>query len=222
MIEVNSLVAVFMVEGLATLFLLVVMVAFFMSSKKNKERLAARRLVNKLKDGESSRKEDLSTRLSESCSLDESAIEAALAEIDCQEKILYQQIVKMFLGRDAALLLEIDKSVQALSEPFCQLLADMEVIEKVDPAITTAIETANVEIDRLREESERLTEQLGMAMQTMDEVSSEYSKMFGSTKDVEELDVSRKRMLNTYKRAEAKMRDAFMEQKIEEMQSEEL
>ncbi len=222
MIEVNSLVAVFVVEGLAALFLLVVIVAFFISSKKTKERLAARRLVNKLKNGESSRKEDLSNRLSESCALGGAAIETALTEIDSQEKILYQQIVKMFLGRDAALLLEIDKSVQALSEPFCKLLADVAAIEKVDPAITTAIETANVEINRLRGESERLTEQLSMAMQTMDEVSSEYSKMFGSTKDVEELDVSRKRMLNTYKRAEAKMKEVFMEQKIEEMESEEL
>ena len=222
MIEVNSLVAVFVVEGLAALFLLVVIVAFFISSKKTKERLAARRLVNKLKNGESSRKEDLSNRLSESCSLDGAAIETALTEIDGQEKILYQQIVKMFLGRDAALLLEIDKSVQALSEPFCQLLAKVAAVEKVDPTIASAIETANVEIKRLRGESERLTEQLGMAMQTMDEVSSEYSKIFGSSKDVEELDVSRKRMLNTYKRAEAKMKEVFMEQKIEEMESEEL
>ncbi len=222
MIEVNSLVAVFVVEGLAALFLLVVIIAFFASSKKNKERIAAKRLVNKLKDGEGSRKEDLSSRLSNSCALSESAIDAALAEIDSQEKILYQHIVKMFLGRDAALLLEIDKSVQALSEPFCQLLADVAAIDKVDPAITTAIEAANVEINRLRGESERLTEQLSMAMKTMDEVSSEYSKMFGSSKDVEELDVSRKRMLKTYKCAEEKMREAFMEQKIEEMEIEEL
>jgi HPt (histidine-containing phosphotransfer) domain-containing protein len=160
--------------------------------------------------------------LSTACDLDKSAIDTALAEIDYQEKNLYQQIVKMFLGRDVALLQEIDKNVQALSEPFCKLLAQVATVDKVDPAITTAIETANVEITRLRGESERLTEQLSMAMQTMDEVSSEYSKMFGASKDAEELDVSRERMLNTYKRAEEKMREAFMEQTIEELESEEL
>lgn len=222
MIEVNSLVAVFVVEGLAALFLLVVITVFFMTSKKSKERSAVKGLVHKLKDGESSRKENLSARLSESCVLDESTIDFTIAEVDSHEKILYQQIMKMFLGRDAALLLEIDKSVQALSEPFCQLLAQVAIIEKVDPTMSAAIETANVEIKRLRGESERLTEQLSMAMQTMDEVSSEYSKMFGSSKNAEELDVSCKRMLNTYKRAEEKMRDAFMEQTIEEMECEEL
>lgn len=222
MIEVHSLVAVFVVEALAALFLLVVVFTFFISRRKSKERSAAKDLVNKLKDSESSRKESLGDRLSESCELDPSKIDHVIAEIDGQEKNLYQQIVKMFLGRDAALLAEIDKSVQALSDPFCRLLSEIASSEKVDSAMSSAIETANLEIQRLRGESERLSEQLGMAMQTMDEVSSEYSKMFGSSKDSEELDISRKRMLNTYKRAEEQMREAFMEQKIEEMESEEL
>ncbi len=220
MIEVNSLVAIFVVEALAGLFLLVAGITFYMSRRKSKERSAAKGLVNKLKNGESSRKESLGAQLSESCDLDEAAIDNVLAEIDGQEKYLYQQLVKMFLGRDATLLAEIDKSVQALSDPFCKLLSEMGAVEKVDSAMTSAIETANSEILRLRGESERLSEQLGMAMQTMDEVSSEYSKMFGSSKDSEELDISRKRMLNTYKRAEEKMREAFMEQKIEEMETE--
>ncbi len=222
MIEVHSLVAVFAVEALAALFLLVVVFTFFMSRRKNKERSAAKDLVNKLKNNETSRKESLGVRLSESCELAPSTLDNVIAEIDGQEKNLYQQIVKMFLGRDAALLAEIDKSVQALSDPFCKLLAEIASAEKVDSAMSSAIETANSEIQRLRGESERLSEQLSMAMQTMDEVSSEYSKMFGSSKDSEELDISRKRMLNIYKRAEEQMREAFMEQKIEEMESEEL
>ena len=222
MIEVDSLVAIFVIEALAGLFLIVVGFTFFISRRKNKERSAAKDLVNKLKNGERARKENLGSQLTESCELDTATIDNVLAEIDGQEKRLYQQLVKMFLGRDAALLAEIDKSVQALSDPFWKLLSEMGAAEKVDSAMSDAIDTANSEIERLRGESERLSEQLGMAMQTMDEVSSEYSKMFGSSKDTEELDISRTRMLNTYKYAEEKMREAFMEQKIEEMESEEL
>ncbi len=205
MIEVNSLFAVFVVEGMVALFLLVFIAFFSMSRRKSKERSAAKNLVNKLKKGEKSRREELSVRLSDSCGLKESAIDDVLAEIDGNEKELYQKIVTMVLGRDATLLFEIDKSVQVLSEPFCKLLDKLSTMEKVDPAMSDLIETANTEIQQLRDEREKLSKQLSTAMETMDEVSQEYSKMFGSPKQAEELDSSRKRMLNTYKRAAMKM-----------------
>ena len=221
MIEVNSLFAVFVVEGLAALILLVVVVAFSMSRRNSNERSAVKDFVNKLKKGEKSRKEELSVRLSETCQLEDSALHDALAEIGVNEKQLYQHIVKMVLRRDPTLLAEIDKGVQVLSEPFCKLLAKLSTIEKADPAMNALTEKTNSEIQQLRSERERLSKQLSMAMETMDEVSNEYSKMFGSAKQAEELDFSRKRMLNTYKRAEEQMKEALMEGPTEELEMDE-
>jgi len=209
MIQVDSLLAIFMVEGLVALLLLTIGVGIFMLKRRTRERDAARKLISKLRSNQSGRAEDLSARLSETCELDEDQIEDTLSEIGDQEKVLYQKIVKMFLSRDAALLAEIDQSVQGLSEPFCKLIEELSSVKKEDPEMAAVIAAGEAEIERLKGESERLSHQLNMAMQTMDEVSGEYTKIFGSSKDSKELDMSRKRMLNSFKNAELKLRDSF-------------
>lgn len=211
MIQVNSLIAIFVVEALVGLLLLTLAFTFFLLRRRTRERDAARELINRLQQSESERAETMSRSLGESCERLDLQLDEVLAEIGEQEKTLYRQIVKMFLARDAAMLKEIDCSVQGLSAPFFRMIADLGTASAKDSVLVEARESAESEVRELKKESTRLTAQLDMAMRTMDEVSCEYSKMFGSTRDSEELNMSRMRMLNAFRDAERQLREASAE-----------
>ncbi|MCI0653586.1 MAG: hypothetical protein L0Y38_06335 [Methylococcaceae bacterium] len=212
MIQISSLLAVFMVEGLAAAILLIAAFAVFIVRRRAGERNAAGNFISHLKQAEAVRSKLLGKAISESCDLEQGKLNAVLAEVNSCEKSLYRKVVQMFLNRDAALLNGIDQSVQALTHPFCRLLSEVSEKSREDPELAAAMESAKAEIERLKQESQRISKQLSMAMETMDEISSEYSKIFGASKEAEELDMSRKRMLNTYLRAEERMTKAFSDQ----------
>lgn len=212
MIQVDSLVAVFILEGLVGALMLVIGVAFFMFRRRVKARKAASQFINHLNKAESSRSEILGEHISEACDLEQGEIEAVVTEVRICEKTIYQKSIQLFLNRDAEVLNGIDQSVQALSKPFCKVLSEISEQRKDDPELVAALEAAQAEVDSLRIDSDRLSKQLSMAMETMDDISSEYANMFSSSREAEELDMSRKRMLNTYRRAEESMAKIFSNQ----------
>ncbi|MGH8548926.1 MAG: hypothetical protein ACRERU_10065 [Methylococcales bacterium] len=208
MIQVSSLVAVFVIEGLIGATLLIAAVAVFIVRRRARERNAAGQFISHLKQAEAGRSQRLGETISEACDLEQEQLEAVLSEVSSCEKSLYRKVVQMFLNRDAVLLNGIDQCIQALTKPFCRLLSEVSEKSRDDPELAAAMESAKAEIERLKQESQRLSKQLSMAMETMDEISSEYTKLFASSKEAEELDMSRKRMLNTYIRAEQRMTKA--------------
>lgn len=211
MMQVSSLVAVFVVEGLAIAMLFIVGIAVLIVRRRAREQNVAGQFISHLKQAEAGRSKLLGKTISESCDLEQDQLEVVLSEVGSCEKSLYRKVVQMFLNRDAVLLTGIDQSIQALTIPFCRLLSEVSEKSRDDPELAAAMESARAEIERLRQESQRISKQLSMAMETMDEISSEYSKLFASSKEAEELDMSRKRMLNTYIRAEQRMTKAFSE-----------
>ncbi len=211
MIEVSSLAAVFMVEGLTGAVLFIAGITGFILRRRAMERNAASRFIRLIKKSEAGRSERLAIAISESCVLDQVQLDAVLFEINSCEKSLYQKIIQMFLNRDVVLLNGIDQGIQALTTPFCRLLSEVSGNNRDEPKLAAAIESARAEIERLKKDRERISKQLAMAMESMDEISAEYTKLFGSSKEAEELDMSRKRMLNTFIRAEQRINKAFSE-----------
>lgn len=211
MIEVNSLAAVFMLEGLAGAFLFLLGIAIFFLRRRTKERNAADEFINRIKKSEAKRAEELGKAIAEACEMEKAQLESVLSEFRSCEKSLYQKILQMFLSRDAVLLNGIDQNVEALAKPFCRILSEAKFKSNIDPELGDAIEAARREIEQLKRDKEQLSKQLSMAMDTMDEISSEYTKIFGTSSDADELDLSRKRMLNTYLRAEQRFSKAFNE-----------
>lgn len=209
MVQVNSLVAVFVTEGLVAAILLIAGFAVIITRRRARERDAAGRFISHVRQAQDGRSKRLEKVISEACDLEPGQLEAVLSEVGSCEKSLYRKVVEIFLNRDAGLLTGIDQNVQALTKPFLSLLSRVADKSRKDPEMAAAVEAARAEIERLKQESLRLSKQLSMAMETMDEISSEYSKIFGSSKQAEELDLSRKRMLNTYLRAEERMAKAF-------------
>jgi len=212
MIELDSVLIVLMIEALAVLLLLVVVAFIFHHKRRSKERTDAHDLIDKLEEMEVIRTKKLGDRINEYCQIDNEKLRVILKEIKLYEQELYQQILHIFLKRDGALLKEIDHYVNRLSMPYCNILRDSLSADNGDHS---ELEEAKAQISRLKKEGSVLAEQLQMAMQTMDEISSEYTRVFSGTQSELELENSSKKMMRIFADAEKTIRSSFKELKNE-------
>ncbi|HHJ40156.1 MAG: hypothetical protein AXA67_07365 [Methylothermaceae bacteria B42] len=196
MVPLDSLAIVFVLEALIgfSLFSSVLLIIF--SRRKNQERDAVGKLINRLRKVENDRVQELSDILNEIGHLAPDQLETLLEEIKQHEKALYQQIFRLFLDRDVKLLGKIQQRIKDLSQPYLDLLKDLP---QPVPDLSGELQQAQDEIKRLQAESEQLAKQLEIAMETIDRVSSEYTNMFGGGKSKEALEASRSKILQTLK-----------------------
>ncbi len=209
MIELDSALIVLMVEALAVLVVMASSALFFSAKRKSRERAAAHELISRLEDAEAKRSKKLGELIKENCDIDNEKLREVLQEIRDCEHALYQQILHIFLQRDVALLKEIDRYINKLAMPYCKIL--QEATATADPSGGQELEQARLEIGRLKKEGKQLGDQLQTAMQTMDEISAEYTRVFSGKQTELELENSSKKMLKIFADAEKSIRDSFKE-----------
>jgi hypothetical protein len=209
MIELNATLAVLMVEALICLVVLAVGYFFVKGNKKNKELTAADKMIKTIKKSTQGRTESLAGLVDEYCSIEPELQQQLLEEINRQERTLYQQIIRLFLDKDAAVLNKIESCIRGLSEPYCKML---------EFGTGSATETSNAqqEIKQLHQNNKRLSEQLHNSLKAMDEISSEYTRMFKGTKNEIELQTSFKKMLQTCHDAELRVKASTVQQDTSE------
>lgn len=199
MIHLDSLAIVFFAEALLGFVLLSLFSFIFFSRRKRQERQAVGSLVKRLHKVEDDRSQELTEILQEICELAPDQLETVLKQIASHEKSLYQQIFRLFLNRDVQLLEQIDQRIREMSKPYHELLKNLPNQE--DPALAEALQQAEQEIARLKIESEHLAEQLEVAMGTIEQVSAEYSNMFGQAKPPMELEAAQEKIRQTLRNA---------------------
>ncbi len=213
MIELNSIFVVLLVEALGGLTLLVFGFLLFSKKKSAGGVAAADELITKLEDTENSKVKKLGELITENCSIGQDEMEAVLGEITQSERELYKKIIQMFLNRDTEILQGIDQYIDKLSDPYCKLLS----YSTADTADNEKLKVAENKIHRLVEESKRVAEQLSLAMNTMDEISAEYTRVFSGTQTELELENSRKTMFKIFHNAGRKIKDTFKDQEAKEI-----
>ncbi len=209
MIQVEPLIAILTVEVGLGLILLIVFLSLRTARKTGNDQTAATTLINELEESEETRNQELINLISKNCDIEDDRFEAAIKEISRHESLFYQHILKMFLNHDAELLTEIRFFVHSLSQPYCKLLSETKAPTKNDPELESSFDKAKAEISRLISENKRFSQQLRVALETMDEVSGEYSNLFGGEKGESALETSRQRMLMIFQQAEQKNQAAL-------------
>lgn len=208
--QVDSLTFILISELSVGLLVAIVIVLVWTLRRKNREQAAVQNFIERLKETEDERIDALKQRLKASTRASEEQLAYALEEFSLQEKTLYKQVIEVFLHRNLDSVFSIDTRVKAITEPFCKLLSDSKgVDESVLQDLRKARQLLEEQTNRtkqLRFEANQLAEQLNSALETLDEVSSEYSKMFGESKSAEELELSQKRILNVFRQAEMKVK----------------
>jgi len=222
MIELHSLTVMLVSQLFIALLLLVVMFLVWMLRRRTQEQADLRRFILRMKKGESQNQLRLGERLRLVPAFDEAKLLPVLNEYGVQERRLYRQIFDLILRRNLKELNALDQRLGALVAPLLELLATLpdhppapdvnnSLMERLQAELAQAhamIEEQTARIRLLREESSRLTGQLGTALETLEEVSSEYSKMFGSNPNADELAHSLQKMRNVFHDGEGKLREA--------------
>lgn len=203
MIELDSIFVVLLIEAFGGLILLVLSLLVFSRNKSSSEEAAAHELIDKLEDTEKIKVKKLGVMIAENCDINEQQLSSVLGEIVQGERVLYQNIIQMFLNKDTELLTEIDQCIDNLSEPYCKILkqssGEVAVPEK-------QLEMENG-MHQLVEENKKLSEQLNMSMSTMDEISAEYTRVFSGTQTELELENSRKKMMRIFRDAQTQVKN---------------
>ncbi len=202
MIELDSLYVVLMIEVLVGLSILIFIVCFIIRRKSSNEQKAAHDLIDSLDDSGYEKIKDLDDMITEYCELDEALKKQVLTNIHCNERALYQKIIQMFLNKDVALLKEMDLYIDKISEPYCKIIKQ----SSQNTSDYAKLQAAEQEIDKLTRESKGLADQLKIAVDTVDQISSEYTRVFADTQTELILENSSKKMCDLFQQAEQELR----------------
>ncbi len=165
---------------------------------------AATQLIDRLEDNEKVKSNKLTQIISENCQLYEAQLEQVVCEIIKNEHILYQQIIKMFLEKDEKTLEIMDQYVDKISDPFCQLLNNLPSVE--DDFLSDEVQMAERKIKQLSEDNMAINNQLNVAMNTIEEMSAEYTRVFSGTQSELELENSKQTMLKIFETAKKQVK----------------
>lgn len=201
MSEINPTLIIIFFEALFILALLVLAIPILRYKNNSKTQSAALTLIKRLEKNKSGRTDQLEKIINDSTDIEPEQLNEFLEEIEGSEKIFYQHLLRMFFNRDTELLKKIDKKVQNLSDPYCKLLSHTTSIASNNEALTDELQRAQQEIKQLKQENMAISDQLGTAMETMDEITVEYTQIFGGKRTALELENSSKKMLELFRQS---------------------
>ncbi len=189
MMALDSALVILMAEILAAVLVLAGTWFWVIRNKRNKEISAIDNFVNQMNEQAQFRNQPLNRLLSEVCGLRKEEVQETLQQVSDNERALMKTVIELFLKREMTLLNEVDKCIGDLSEPYCSLLAKLSAMPKTSaPENTQSLERIN----------QQLVRQLDTAMQTIDEITAEYTRVFNGNQTELELENSAKKLLQTF------------------------
>ena len=184
------------IVGLVALYL----ISFVLGKQKKKQREAVTSITKAFQKNCSKRTDNIVADTAFS-SIDEQLLDEFLQEIDQKEALLYQQITKVFLQKDISDFKSCDKRVEEVSSSYWKLLRQLVLNSNGGVNSNDELVEIKAELDVAMSEQERLGEQLNEVLSTLDEVSNEYTHLFSSSKDQDELNTSKGRMMEYFEKA---------------------
>ncbi|MCQ8127941.1 hypothetical protein [Methylomonas rivi] len=196
MMTVDTALVILLAEALGVLILLSAGLIFISRRKRKREMRAIDSFINQFNDQASFKNQPLHELLSDTCGLDQQTVEQTLKDVSDSERALMQIVIKLFLQREMSLLNQIDKRINDLSLPYCQLLTHLHTTEK---GVSSHATPPSQGLERI---NQQLVQQLDTAMQTIDEITAEYTRVFSGNQTALELENSRKKMLQIFQETE--------------------
>ncbi|MCU7845587.1 MAG: hypothetical protein KZQ93_17290 [Candidatus Thiodiazotropha sp. (ex Monitilora ramsayi)] len=176
MIELNQLTVLVAAEVLVGLLILSGVLVLFALLRKGRNRKAAHHLAERVQSDKPQRTERLKKLLVEKYGYEGSELEQILHNITQNEMRLYQNIINGFLKDDQVFLQQVDVDVENLVLSYQTL--NLPEATSAGAAQDRDESELDEEIQHLREENERLSDELKVTMDTMGRMLNEYSTMF--------------------------------------------
>ena len=173
--NIDSTLVIMLAEALGAVLVIAVVTLWLFRSKVAKERAAVDDFITHLKESESDRDKELAKFINRDGEVESTELNKLLKEINEQERSLYQKIIQIFLNRDCELLKGVDQYVKGVSQVYGKMAIHTTNTsdEEVGDDGGEGLKAAQDKITQFKNQSDRLSDQLGVAMSSMDEISAE-------------------------------------------------
>lgn len=176
MITVSSLWYMILIELLAVTTLVSIVLIALKYIQQRRDRAAAARLVHRIKEDGTRRREESVKVMQRKFGFDEDAAKKLAVRIGREERVFYQDVINFYLRRDAVVFENLNIDLESV----------VGLYRKLEPPGLGGGESSNEaeqvdeseEIRRLTIENKRLSDEVGITMQTMSRMLDEYSSMF--------------------------------------------
>ncbi|MEJ2454404.1 MAG: hypothetical protein P8103_09640 [Candidatus Thiodiazotropha sp.] len=181
MIELSQLSVLIMIEVMLGLAVLCGVLGYFTIARKERIRKAAHHLAERVQNDNPPRSERLKTLLGEQYGLTGNELEQALHNITQAEMQLFQNLINGYMKDDQVHLQQVDVDEENLVLAY----QGLKPVQQVAAAPPTASDAGGdeEELQQLRDENKRLSDELRVTMDTMGRMLNEYSSMFSGGVD---------------------------------------
>lgn len=212
MMELNSAFGILLLEAVLIGFIILGSQLYVQNRKKGHEIQEIDKFVEQLADEEKIKKQLLEKNLLKHSHVSPSEVELVLREVGMAERTLIKRVIEMFLQREPALLTEINQLISNLSNPYCRLLSKSDAQANLKNSENENLDTklimeAETKIAGLELVNKQLSKQLNTAMETIDDITAEYTRVFSGQQTALELENSSKKMLQIFLEVEKSIRE---------------
>ncbi|MCW8945374.1 MAG: hypothetical protein OQL27_11415 [Sedimenticola sp.] len=180
MIEVSKILLLVLGELFVISIIVTIVFAFLAFSKRQRDRASVKQLVARIKEDGDRREQETRKVMEERFGFAGADLEAIVKKIVRNEKAFYQVLIDVYLKRNT-------EAVPNLSVDYESSVDTYRTLEIPRSGEATAVSTEDGidsdELMLLKEENQRLTEELQVTMDTMGRMLSEYSLMFSGGGD---------------------------------------
>lgn len=184
----DQLTALFILLGEVALIFFILIIILFLRAliRRRKDKALVRELVEKIKQSESDRREKVLGLLGEVYGLQGEEIEQGIETLLTNEKALYSNVIRSFIGLDRARITHIPDDVQVLTQSYHALAIgagkNMGSSSSAASDVSAATDESMAEIKRqnetLKKEISSLQNEVKAAQHRMEDMIKEYAASF--------------------------------------------
>ena len=208
MVTISSLWFMILLEALVVTTLIALVLIVLSVVRKNRDRKAAASIIEKIKEDEARRTAETKKILLHKFGFEDGDAEKLAVRTDRAERVLYQSIINMYLQRDASALEGLNITYETAVEPY-------RTLEPPGGGSGGPIDVST-EMAKLRTENKRLSEEIGVTMQTMGRMLSEYSAMFAEKAKEQESELQQEAGAQQPEETQDELVEDHSEEQVEE------
>jgi len=171
LVTVSSFWFMILIELLIATTLVSVLLIVFNIVRKSRDRKAAASMIQKIKEDEKRRTAETKKIMIHKFGFDDGAAEKLAVKMDHEERAFYQNIINMYLLRNASALEALNITFEAAVDPY-------RTLQPPGGGSSANATDESKDMAHLKKENQRLSEEIAVTMQTMGRMLSEYSTMF--------------------------------------------
>ncbi|MCB1752738.1 MAG: hypothetical protein KDI74_13535 [Gammaproteobacteria bacterium] len=154
---------------------IVISLGFFVAgiNRKRNERKSVARLIGRINQDKERRRAETHSLMQENFGFKGEELESIVNRISREEIRLYQGLINLFCKRDLHMLEVLHVECEGVTEPYRTL-----ELPKPDSGPNDVESDLAAEVEMLKEENERLSTELGVTMDTMGKMLTEYASMY--------------------------------------------